>query len=495
MNSEAKSKKQIVKSSSIIGGASVINILIGLIKVKVLAVLLGPAGIGLMSLLTSIMTTAATLSGMGLQTSGVRELAQSNNNVEVLATVRKSLWIANIWLGLLGGTALWLFRFQIAEAVFNDTSRVNDVGLLGLGVFLTLIAGSQTALLQGLRKITELAKVKIISALIATIMGLLSIYFMGERGIIIFVLATPLGGVISAWFYCLRLPSLKYQKIPLSKLIPQWKLLVSLGFVFMLTGLMSQVTQLFVRYTITGQISLEAVGHFQAAWVISMTYIGFVLGAMGADYYPRLTSIIDNNEKMEVLVNQQTEIALVLAAPLLLAMIAFAPYIIQVLYSAEFFEAVNILRWQVLGDVFKILAFPIAFVLIAKGRGKLYFMVELSWNFLYAILVLFGTKKYGLISTGIGFFLSYIVYYAFVLFIVKKIIGYKALLKNTYFTVLLSLSAGLLLLVSYLDVSSWLQFTLGLTLSAVFLLYTIKELHKMGSLGNKLNRIIMKIRK
>ena len=55
MSDEGKSYRQILRSTSIIGGASVINILIGLVRVKVAAVLLGPAGIGLIGLFKAML--------------------------------------------------------------------------------------------------------------------------------------------------------------------------------------------------------------------------------------------------------------------------------------------------------------------------------------------------------------------------------------------------------------------------------------------------------
>ena len=41
---------QILKSSALIGGSSVLNIAIGIVRTKVMAILLGPAGVGLFGL-------------------------------------------------------------------------------------------------------------------------------------------------------------------------------------------------------------------------------------------------------------------------------------------------------------------------------------------------------------------------------------------------------------------------------------------------------------
>ena len=127
------SHRQIFKSSAIIGGASVINIVIGIVKVKVLAVLLGPAGVGLMGLYQNIMGMASTLAGCGIGNSGVRQLAASSGETETLAIVRRALWLGNLVLGLAGTMILWLLREPVALWVFGDAAHVAEVGWLGLG--------------------------------------------------------------------------------------------------------------------------------------------------------------------------------------------------------------------------------------------------------------------------------------------------------------------------------------------------------------------------
>ena len=114
------SHRQIYRSSAIIGGATVINIVIGIVKVKVLAVLLGPAGVGLMGLYQNIIGLASTLAGCGLDSSGVRQLAASADEEATLAIVRRALWRANLVLGLAGMALLWLLREPVAVWVFGD---------------------------------------------------------------------------------------------------------------------------------------------------------------------------------------------------------------------------------------------------------------------------------------------------------------------------------------------------------------------------------------
>ena len=65
MNETSASYRRILKSSSIIGGASFVNIAIGLVRTKVLAILLGPSGVGLVSLYRGLLTTAAAIATLG----------------------------------------------------------------------------------------------------------------------------------------------------------------------------------------------------------------------------------------------------------------------------------------------------------------------------------------------------------------------------------------------------------------------------------------------
>ena len=65
---ESQSKQtygQILKSSAIVGGSTVLNIGIGIVRTKILALLLGPGGFGLAGLYTSIITSDAKYRGDG----------------------------------------------------------------------------------------------------------------------------------------------------------------------------------------------------------------------------------------------------------------------------------------------------------------------------------------------------------------------------------------------------------------------------------------------
>ncbi len=482
------SKKQILKSSAIVGGASLITILIGLVKMKALAVMLGPAGIGLMGLLMSIMSTGTTFFGFGLSTSGVRELALNNKSIEKLELVRKALFSANILLGVLAIIFAFAFKEQLSQFFFQNSNSQFSILIIAIGVFFSLISASQNALLQGLRKITELAKVKVLGALITTFIGLFIIWTSGEPALPFFVITLPVVTCFVAFYYCLKLPKLASSIISFKQLKSQWHSLFTLGFVFMLSALMGVSCQLIVRYIINQELNIEAVGYFQAAWSISMTYLSFILGAMAADYYPRLTQQVHDQDESNCLVNQQTEIAIILATPVLLTMLAFTPFVISLLYSSEFNDSIEILRWQVFGDVLKVISWPLGFIILAKGRSKLFFCTELVWNASYIFFVYFGIDYFGIEITGYGFAVSYLILLFVIYFVVRNINGFQWTSKNLKLILLLILVSTILLLLSYL--SLLLSMIVGLILVCFSTIYAVKTIAELGVKNRHLEKVM-----
>lgn len=485
MNDRTTSHRHILKASSIIGGASVINMVIGIAKVKMLAILLGPAGVGLMGLYQNIMGMAATLAGCGIGTSGVRQLAASAGEASTLALVRRTLWLPNLILGLTGIAMLWLLRDQVSNWVFADATHAGEVGWLGLGVLLTLIAGSQTALLQGMRRIGDLARVSIISAFFGAILGIALVYWLGESGVLWFVLTAPIVSILVAGFYANRLPkpesSHDWQVIS-----QQWKAMLKLGIPLMATGLLTLGTQLAARTLIVRELRLDASGYFQAAWAISMTYIGFVLSAMGSDFYPRLTAAIKDHPQARRLVNDQSEMALLLAGPVLLAMVTLAPWIINLPYSTSFAPATDVLRWQVLGDILKVASWPMGFILLAQGQGGLFIGVELVWNVAYLGAISIALQQHGLVIAGVGFWISYMLLLGVKQFVAYKLIGLKPARRTLLNTLLLSATGGLVI---FLDArSANLGHGFGLLATLVVSAHSLRRLDHLVNVRGWLKR-------
>lgn len=456
------SHRQILRSSSIIGGSSVINILVGLFRTKAAALILGPSGVGLIGLIQNLLATASAISSVGLGNAGSRQVAEAvgRGDPADIAAARRALLVGTLVLATVGAAVFWMLRGTIATFVFEKDRFRGTVGWLAIGVALTVAFGSQNALLVGFRRVGDIARVSVLSSLLSTAIAIPALLLLGREGILFFTLSAPFSTFVIGWYFTSRVPRPDKSQTPMPLLLSQWRVMARVGSAIMVTSLAATGGELLVRTAVQRELGFHAVGQFQAAWVISMTYLSFVLAAMGADYYPRLAGSVDDHPKMNLMANEQSEVALLLAGPVLTAMMGMAPWVIQILYSSQFGDAAAILRWQILGDVLKIVSWPLGFMLLALGDGRSFVTTDGLSMATFVGLTWLGLPVLGLQATGLAFIGMFVVYLPVIHFLLRRRTGFRWQSRVVRKLVLVMLATGTTLIASYLNIYAGLAWSL-----------------------------------
>jgi len=472
----------------------VVTVLIGLVRTKTIAVLIGPGGIALVSLYGGLVSTAATFASVGIGTTGTRQIAEAfaKDDAHELQVVRRSIFWGSLLLSCMGAMAVWSLRELLAVKVLGGSQYADAVGWLAIGVALSVASSSQGALMQGMRRIGEVARLSVLGSLLYTITGGALLWYFGQSCLIAYVLIGPLLSFLLGHWYVARLPKLTAEPVAMQNLLLQWKHLLRLGIPFMGAGIVGSLVSLWIRVKVDGTLGPDALGHFQAAYTISMQYIGFVLAAMGADYYPRLTGVIEDHKAATRLVNEQTEVALLLSAPVFIAMIGLAPWVIHLLYSAEFSPAVSVLRWQILGDILKVASWPLGFVILAAGAGKAFFWVESLVAVLMGGVIEAFLSRFGLNVTGIAFLLSYAALLPVVYLFARRRIGFRW--DRSVLNLMLAIFV-LCLCTAEISLRFWWGDVLTVALSLAFAVYTLSRIVAMGDVGGFSGRIKLLVEK
>lgn len=477
-----------------IGGASVINILIGMIRMKVAAVLLGPTGVGVIGLMTSISSTASVIAGLGFGNVGTRQIATavaSDDETNVVAT-RRALFLGTSALAILGAAIFWLLRDVFAYHILKDESLASEVGWLAIVVGVTVASTSQTAVLTGMRRVGDIARVGLVSSFFAAILGIGALVFWGRSGLVFFILAAPLASFIVGHYYVAQLPRLTVTRTPMHQVLQQWGIFARLGAAFMVGGLLTVLGQLGVRTLVQANLGSEALGFFQAASVISTTYIGLVLGAMGTDYYPRLTAVIEDGIAVNKLINEQLEVALLLAGPFLVALMSLAPWIVSVLYSGDFYPATEVLRWHVLGDLFKLCGWSLGYVILAAGNGRGFMLTESIAIGIYILLNFLLLPIIGLTGSGVAFFGMYVVYFPIVYWMAWRRTGFHC--NTAVWKLLAILMLALIAIFSLVQKNPNFGMLSGLAFCVVFGIYSAWRLISVGGGGKATLKIAIRMR-
>jgi antigen flippase len=467
---------EILKSSLLIGGSSLINIVIGLLRTKAIALFLGPAGFGLFSLFNSIADLTRNIAELGINSSGVRQIAEAagSGDDERLAQTVIVLRRVSILLGLFGGLILVVFCRPISRISFGSSANATAVAMLSLAVLFRLISDGQGALLQGIRRIRDLAKAGILGALFGTVLTIILIYVFREKGVVPSLIGVAGFSLCVSWWYSRKI-KIGLVFLPAHKIVQETKDLLKLGLAFMVSGFLTMGVSYLIRIFIVREIGLDAAGLYQSAWAIGGLYIGFILQAMGADFYPRLTAASNNNSECNRLVNEQAQISLLLAGPGVLGTLTFAPLVITLLYSEKFKPAVEILRWICLGMTLRVVSWPMGFIILAKAQQKLFFLTEVSVAIVHIALAWLFLRVFGLNGVGSAFFGLYC-WHTFLTYIIgRHLTGFRWSPANVSITKVIVPFIGVAFISVYV-LPLYVATIIGFFLTIVCMIYSLRTL-------------------
>ncbi len=485
MSDTSGTKKQLMKSAGLVGGTQMITILIGIVRTKTLAILLGPAGIGISGFLTSVVDIVRTLTGFGINYSGVKEIASANgtgNSSEISKTI-KTLRIWSVFTGILGTLITIAIAFPISYYFFGNNEKASSLIVVSIVLLLSSISSGQIALLQGLKEIKQMALSSLLGAILGTLVVIPIYWKMGISGIVPAFIASALLQLIISWLFAKKHKT-ESVSLPLKEAFTRGLGMAKLGSFIVLSGLGTMLTIFLVRKIIVQNSGVEGLGNFQAVWTITNMYMGLILNAMLADFLPTLSAVHTDNEKVNSITNTQLEIALLAGGALIALMISLSHVVISLLYSDKFIYAADLLRWQIFGDFFVCISWPIGVIYLAKGKGQYAVFNDLLWCLLYITTVYFGWGHFGFNILGIAYVLTVIIKTVLTFLLSRKLTKFSISPKNMRHITLLGVACATLLFSDKIS-SDVLQIIVLTSITLLVVIYSGKSLNAFSNIRNR----------
>jgi O-antigen/teichoic acid export membrane protein len=160
MSNKNKSYIDILKATTLFGGVQLFNIIVQIIRSKLIAVLLGPSGMGVIGLFTSAIGLISGITGFGLGTSAVKEIASAENvqdkkKMEFISAIIKKIMLLT---GVLGVVFTLFFSPILSQFTFNNRNYTVSFVILSITLLFIQLNSSNLVFLQGFRKLKELAE-------------------------------------------------------------------------------------------------------------------------------------------------------------------------------------------------------------------------------------------------------------------------------------------------------------------------------------------------
>lgn len=475
-----------MKSTSIFGGVQMVRILVSIVQSKVIALLLGPTGMGIAGLFTSTSSLVEGLTNFGLRTSAVRDISEANESGDftkvsrVIIVLRRLVWIT----GFLGLIATFILAPFLSNVTFGSKEYAIAFRWLSVTLLFNQLASGQNVLLQGLRQLRFLAKANIIGAIISLLVSVPLYYFYKIDGIVPALITSSFVAMFIAWLFARKI-KIEDMLVTKSDTIQVGKSMLTMGFMLSLSSLITVAASYIVRAYISQTGGIADVGLYNAGFAIIGSYVGLVFTAMSTDYYPRLAGVAKDNLKAKELINQQTEIAILILGPILCVFLIFAHWAVVLLYSNEFTSINIMIQWAAMGMYFKAVSWAIAFVFIAKGASNLFFINELVANVYILVLNIIGYNFLGVTGLGVSFLLAYVLYAIQVFVIANR--KYDFLFMSSFTKIfIIQFGLGLACFLNILLVTHYWSYILGLIFIGISLTSTIFELEKRMDLKRNL---------
>lgn len=402
---EGCSYKSILRYTGLFGGVEFINIVVSLVRNKLIAVLLGPDGFGFISLLNSTIKVFSESTNLGVSFSAVRQISdffstesqQEDSNFPQTLHYIKVVRSWSLLTACLGAFLCVAMAPLLNQWTFTWGDHTLHFMLLSPVVFLAAITGGELAILKGTRHLKPLAQISVLNVLCALVISVPLFYCFGQKGIIPSLNIIALAAYIVTVIYSYRFYPIKRGK---EKFFADGLEMLKIGVFFTLAGTAGSCAEMIVRTYLNNVADLDMVGLYNAGFMICVTYAGMIFAAMETDYFPRLSAIYHDIAKMNETINHQIEVSLLIVGPMLVGLIIFLPLVIPLLFSGKFIAVVPMAQIAILAMFLHAIDLPIEYLPLAKGDSLTYLTVEVIYDVVFVLMVIYGYQHWGLVGTG-----------------------------------------------------------------------------------------------
>lgn len=472
MSTTSSSYKGIFKSTALFGFVQAFKAIIGIAKNKIVAILLGPEGMGIIGIFQTTIQFIQTGAGLGVNQSAVRDISEANGYGDKLRfskTISVTTQII-VYTGLLGCTITIILSPWLSKWMMGKNGYTLAFICLGLVVMFNIMTEGQLAILKGMRQLHALAKASLIGSIVGFVTAVPLYYFFGKNGIIPELIVASGLALFFANYFVKKIDYDK-AKFSFSEVLREATPMLKMGSSLMFVSFLGTIVALIVASFIRKNGGVEIMGYYSAGNTLLRSYFGMIITALMTDYYPRISAVNYDNEKLQDELNRQSAVSLTLTLPLVVIFLFLMPLFIQILYTKDFAPTMNFLKYAIYGTLITICSNQVDMILVAKFNIRLFTSIAIIMRFIELILSIFLFKYFKLAGLGITVALMGVFHITVMTIAVYKLYG---IIYNKFFVKLAAIVLTFAICASLTaEIENLIaKYTIGSILSALSLLFS-----------------------
>lgn len=411
----------LIKTSFFSGLVAFIRIATSFVATKFVAIYAGTSGIALLGAFSNIIGIAATFANGAINNGVIKYTAEYEVNLVKQKSLFSTALKISLYSSLLIGFIVFFLSSFIAENLFNALIFVLPLKLLGCSVFLFAANSLLVAIINGKQQISKLTLINTLGSVLGASLTISLAYFYGLQGALYalvgsqtLVLFVTLMFVRKCEWFVLSHFNQKFN-------LEIFKKLSHFSLMAIVTIVTVPITQIIIRNMIIDTVNIQSAGIWQGMIRISEGYLLIFTTAFATYYLPKLSSLqTDKDLKAEIL--QGYKIISPAVGLCCFLVYLLRTFIVELVYTSEFTSMSELFFYQLIGDFFKIIAYVLGYMIVAKAMTKHFLITEFGFSIIYIFLAYYFTPDTGLVGVSMAYAITYIMYFLVMILIFKSLL-------------------------------------------------------------------------
>lgn len=400
-----------------------VQFVLGLISVNIVSVYLGPNGMALMGNLRNFTSIFKSISIVGLKEGFIKifiENKETEQRKKIFSTFLAFFGIVTIVSSLV----IIIFASNWSELLFQTDVYTDYLILFGLLLPFFTLQSFLAALLNAQQFFKKLIGLQLVSSIV--IFALTTYLTIRNQldGAVLTLVISDVVLLICTLFFLHKNEAFQYFNTLKNIDFTYLKSIQKFLLMALVSAIVIPLTSLLIRNLIISDISLDAAGNWEAVNRISGFYMMFFSAGLSMYYLPKLSELKTDIEfKKELLYYFKTLVPLFVIV--LFVVFVAKNWMLDIVLASKFQMVKSLLIWQLLGDLFKIMTLAFGYQILVKAMVNKYLIVEIVFNVLFYMGVLFLLKYFSVEGAVMAYFYANVITFFVVLYFFRKLIYVK----------------------------------------------------------------------
>lgn len=411
----------IIKVFSLNAVATLVRMFAGMISVKVVAVIIGPAGIALLGQLNNFNTILLGIANGGINTGITKYVAESKEDESYLRKFLSNALRITLICSFMVSIFMLAGSVYLSRLIFMTDRYYYVFIVFGFTIILYTLNGLMISVLNGFKEFNKYVRINIAGTIFGLIYSLILVSLFGLTGAMINAVTFQSIMLFITVYMCYKEPW--FRRDLFSEKFDRSILKKYFGYTAMtLTTLaLFPVSQMLLRGYVISEISASDAGIWEGMNRISAMYLSVITSALTIYYLPTLSEINERSELRKEIIKCYKVIVPILVC-LGFLIYVMRSFILWLLFTPDFNGMSVLFPWQLIGDFFKICSWILAFLMVAKAHTKRFIITEVVFTSSYFLLSFLFVRINGIVGLTQGYFLNFVLYSITMIFMFRNVL-------------------------------------------------------------------------